>query len=145
MHTMKEVLEAKGGQVHAIGGDASVLEAATRMNEHKVGALMVLDGEKTLGLLSERDILRKVLAERRDPAEVKVEEVMTRKLACARPGTTVDEARLVMMREHVRHLPIVDEEERILGVVSIGDLNAWQLNGQEKTITYLNEYIHGYR
>ena len=101
------------------------------------------DGQRVVGMFTERDVLRRVVAEMRDPATTLVEEVMTTDVACAQAHTTLDEAAGVMKNRRIRHLPVFDEEDRLEGLISIGDLNAWKTDGQETTIRFLSEYIHG--
>jgi len=143
MATVYDILAVKGPHVLSIGPDASVLDAAILMNEHKVGSLLVMDAGRLVGIITERDMLMRVLGKRRDPADVKVCDVMTTEVACCRPDTAVDEARGVMKNRRIRHLPVLDGDGRLLGVVSIGDLNAHLARDQEVTIHILNEYIQG--
>src|SRR5258708_5916043 len=143
MSTVREILARKGSQVFTIGAGATVLEAACLMNEHKIGALVVLDQGAVIGMFTERDILRRVVGERRDPEKTRVEEVMTTELVCCTPETTIDEARVAMKERRVRHLPLVDEERRLQGLISIGDLNAYEASSREQTIYLLHEYLYG--
>ena len=143
MATVRDLLAKKGSQVWSIGGDATVLHAAQFMAQHKIGALLVLDGEHIAGMFSERDVLQRVVAEGRDPAATTVGEVMTAEVACCTPETSLEEARGAMKNRRIRHLPVVDGDERLLGVLSIGDLNAFQVAHQEQTIFLLNEYLYG--
>ena len=143
MPTVQHVLERKGSQILTIGPDASALDAARLMNEHKIGALVVVDQEQVVGIVTERDMLRRVVAKRRDPAEADVRQVMTHEIVCAQPQMHLDEARSIFMHKRIRHLPVVDDAHQLVGMISIGDLNAWQLDGQEQELHYLHEYIHG--
>jgi CBS domain-containing protein len=143
MATVRDILAGKGGSVQSIGPGASVLDAALLMNEHKIGSLVVLEAGRLVGIFTERDILRRVVPSRRDPATTPVREVMTTEVVCGRTDTTLDEARGVMMTRRIRHLPVVDEEGQLLGLVSIGDLNAHLARDQEVTIHVMEEYIHG--
>jgi CBS domain-containing protein len=143
MATVRDILGKKGRQVWSLGGEATVLEAARFMTERKIGALLVLDGEHIVGMFSERDILQRVIAEGRDPAHTTVGDVMTVEVACCTPDTTLEEARGAMKNRRIRHLPVVDGDERLLGLISIGDLNAFQVAHQEQTIFLLNEYLYG--
>lgn len=143
MGTVQDLLAVKGSHVMSIGTKASVLDAALVMNEHKIGALVVIDQGKVVGIFTERDVLRRVVAERRDPAEVLVGEVMTEDVVCCEPGTPLDEAALVMKDRLIRHLPVCGPEQSLVGLVSIGDLNALHVAHQERTIHYLHEYMHG--
>ncbi len=143
MATVRDILAKKGNRVCSLGGETTVLHAAQYMTEHKIGAVLVLDGEHIAGMFSERDILQRVVAEGRDPAQTRVGEVMTVEVACCTADTTLEEARGAMKNRRIRHLPVVDGDERLLGVVSIGDLNAFQVAHQEQTIFLLNEYLYG--
>jgi len=143
MPTVRDILAAKGPHVQSIGPGASVLDAALVMNEHKIGSLVVTDGGRLVGMITERDLLQRVVAARRDPAATPVREVMTAEVVCGRPETTLEEARGVMKNRRIRHLPVTDAEDRLLGMVSIGDLNAHQARDHEVTIHVLQEYIHG--
>ncbi|HEV8070156.1 MAG TPA: CBS domain-containing protein [Planctomycetaceae bacterium] len=142
MCTVREILSNKDPWVASIGPRASALEAAISMNRHKVGSLMVMDGDNVVGIITERDLLQRVLAEQRDAAKTRVEEVMTTEVLCCQLHTTIDEARSVMKNRRVRHLPVVDEAG-LHGVISIGDLNAYEAHSQEVTIHVMTEYIHG--
>ena len=122
----------------------SALKAATLMNERGIGGLVVLDGGRVAGMFTERDILRRVVAMRRDPATTPVREVMTSPVAYCRLETTLDECRAVMTDKRIRHLPVVDEKG-VCGIVTIGDLMAHDVTDQQATIQYLNEYIFGVR
>jgi CBS domain-containing protein len=143
MSTVRDILSVKGPHVLSIGPDATVLDAALLMNEHKIGSLLVMSAGRLVGIITERDILQRVVAGRREPVTTKVEAVMTAELACARPETTVDEARGVMKNRRIRHLPVLDDGDGLLGLVSIGDLNAHLSHDQELTIHILHEYIAG--
>jgi CBS domain-containing protein len=142
MCTVREILSHKNPGVATIVPRASALEAAVAMNQQKVGSLMVLDGDRVVGIITERDLLQRVLAEQRDAAKTSVEDVMTTEILCCQLHTTIDEARSVMKDRRVRHLPVVDDEG-LHGVISIGDLNAYEAHSQEVTIHVMTEYIHG--
>jgi CBS domain-containing protein len=144
MATVRDILARKGSHVYTIGPEASVMDAATLMNEHKVGALVVIDGGRAvIGMFTERDVLRRVVGEQRDPVTTRVADVMTTEVACATPDTTIDEARGAMKNRRIRHLPLVDEDRRLTGLISIGDLNAHQTSDHEYTIYMLQEYLYG--
>ncbi len=143
MATVRDILAKKGSQVLSLSGETTVLQAARFMTDHKIGAILVLDGEHIAGMFSERDILQRVVAEGRDPAQTTVGEVMTVEVACCTPDTSLEEARGAMKNRRIRHLPVVDGDERLLGLISIGDLNAFQVAHQEQTIFLLNEYLYG--
>jgi CBS domain-containing protein len=143
MATVRDILDRKGSHVMTIGPDATVLEAAMLMNEHKIGSLVVTRGGQVIGLFTERDILRRVVGEQRDPARTSVGDTMTTELICCTPETTIEEARSTMKNRRIRHLPLVDEDRRLHGLISIGDLNAYEATSQEETIYLLREYIYG--
>jgi CBS domain-containing protein len=143
MARVKDLLQRKGTQVYTIGPTADVLQAALVMNEHRVGALVVLDEGRVVGMFSERDVMRRVVCERRDPSQTRVGEVMTAEVICCSPETSTDEARGAMRDRRIRHLPVADGDGNLLGLVSIGDLNAELQAEQEQTLFFLQEYIGG--
>jgi CBS domain-containing protein len=136
------LLGAKGGAIYSIEPGATVFDAIARMAECGVGALLVLDGERLAGIVSERDYTRKVILKGRSSKEELVEEIMTSEVVSATPEQTVEEAMRLMTHRHIRHLPIVDNG-RVVGVVSIGDLVKWTISAQEETIEHLTRYIAG--
>ena len=135
-------LSAKGSQVLTVGPDASVLQAVILMNDHKVGALVVTTGKDVAGMFTERDLLRRVVGESRDPATTRVAEVMTTEVVCCTPATSLEEARGAMKNRRIRHLPVVVDGQ-LCGLISIGDLNAHQITSQEHTIHLMHEYLYG--
>jgi CBS domain-containing protein len=143
MATIRDLLAIKGTRVESIEPQATVYDAAVRMNQDKIGALVVLDEGRLTGIITERDILQGLVAQRRDAGDTLVEDIMSRQVMCARMHTTLEEARGVMKNRRIRHLPVVDEDDQLLGLISIGDLNAYQANSQEQTIYLLQEYITG--
>ena len=144
MATLRDILARKGSHVFTIGPEATVMDAATLMNEHKVGALVVIDdGRGVIGMFTERDVLRRVVGEQRDPLTTHVADVMTTEVACATPATTIEEARGAMKNRRIRHLPLVDDDRRLMGLISIGDLNAYETSDHEYTIYMLQEYLYG--
>jgi len=143
MAQVRELLERKGSHVLTVGPAASVLQAAILMNEHRVGSLVAVEDGRVVGMFTERDVLRRVVGERRDPETTQVGEVMTAAVVCCSPETSVDEIRGVMRDRRIRHLPVVDADGRLLGLVSIGDLNAQLQAAQEHTVFLLTEYIQG--
>ncbi|MBI2804534.1 MAG: CBS domain-containing protein [Planctomycetes bacterium] len=143
MATINEILAVKGRHLNTISPQATVYEAAVLMNEHKIGSLLVLRDGRLVGIFTERDILRRIVADQRDPATTRVGDVMTRDVAYGRPETDVEDARSMMKNLRIRHLPVLGENGEVVGVISIGDLNALQVNNQERTIHQLQEYIHG--
>jgi CBS domain-containing protein len=143
MATIRDILAVKGTHVLSIGPEVSILDAALLMNEHKIGSLLVMSGGQLIGIITERDILQRVVAEQRDPSQTKVIDVMTTEVVCCRPHTALDEARGVLKNRRIRHLPVLDEGEKLCGLISIGDLNAHEAHDHELTIHVLQEYIYG--
>jgi CBS domain-containing protein len=142
MATVRDILAVKGAQVMSIGPEATVLDAAVLMNDHKIGSLLVLSGGEVIGIISERDILQRIVVPRLDSGHTLVREVMTTEVICCQPHTTLEEARGVLKNRRIRHLPVLDEG-RLCGMISIGDLNAYQTHDHEVTIHVLQEYIYG--
>ena len=144
MATVSAILSEKRQQaVLTAEQSESVLSATQRMNEHSVGALIVTDGGRLCGIFTERDVLRRVVAEQRHPAETRVAEVMTTQVACCSGDTSIEEVRSIMKTHRVRHMPVVDADGGLMGMISIGDLNAHLSNDREVTLHFLNEYLHG--
>lgn len=142
MSTVQKILERKGSHVLSTTEDSTVLDAAKRMNEHHVGALVVTRGDKVVGIFTERDILNRVVAGQRDPATTAVEAVMTAPVMVCSPETTRDECRTVMRERRIRHLPVV-QDGQLVGLVSIGDMYESAELDHTTTIQYLYEYMHG--
>jgi CBS domain-containing protein len=143
MATVRAILERKGSHVYTVDQGATALAAALLMNQHKIGALVVMDGDQVVGMFTERDVLRRIVADRRDPEKTRVSEVMTSEVLCCTLETTIEEARTAMKERRIRHLPLVDGDRRLQGMVSIGDLNAYEASGHEQTIYLLQEYLYG--
>lgn len=143
MVAVKDILKIKGSQVHTIDKEDTVLDAALKMNDHRIGALVVVGEERVWGIFTERDLLRRVVATQLDPAEIRVKQVMTENIVCCRSDTKITEAQGVFKNRKIRHLPVLDEIEHMIGLISIGDLNAYQANEQETTIRFLHEYLYG--
>ena len=119
----------EGDAIHSVGPDTPVSECVRLMTAGKIGALIIMDGGRLIGIFTERDALNKVLAGGLDPANTKVSEVMTRDPYCIRPTTTVDDAMKLITKRRFRHLPIVDNG-KVLAVVSSGDLTHWLVQDQ---------------
>jgi len=140
MGTLDRILREKQNGFATLGPQATVLEAATLMNDQRIGSVLVTEGDRLLGIFTERDVLRRIVAAKRDPAATRVEEVMTTQVACAERMTSCDEARRVMREKRIRHLPVV-EQGQVIGIVSLGDLNKVDHDEQEQTIRYLEQYM----
>jgi CBS domain-containing protein len=144
MTTVSEILKRKGSEVVSMGTKDSVLKAARLMNEHGIGGVVVIDQGNMVGIFTERDILRRVVVEERDPATTSLEDVMTTPVASCRPETDLEECVRAMTGKHIRHLPVVDGD-RVCGIVTSGDILAFQVREHEDTIQYLNSYIFDLR
>jgi CBS domain-containing protein len=141
--TIGAVLKTKGqGPILSIAPGQTVHEALEKMSRHNIGALVVLDGDRLVGIFSERDYARKGILLGHHSRETHVHEIMTTPVLFVTPQHTVDECMATMTTHHFRHLPVL-EDERVLGIVSIGDLVKWVISGQEQTIQALQEYISG--
>lgn len=144
MAQVQDLLRTKGSEVWTIRPAATVLAAVERMNEHQIGALVVVtEDEQVAGIFTERDLLRRVVGERRNPATTLISEVMTENVVCCPPDTTTDEARYQMRQRRIRHVPVADEHGQLVGLISIGDLNAELQASQEQSLFFLQEYIAG--
>ncbi len=141
MKTVTQLLQAKGREIHSIGPDARVIEALKLMAEKDVGALVVMDGGRLAGVISERDYARKVILHGKSSHDLLVREIMTEKVVTVHSGQTVEECMALMTAKHIRHLPVTDGE-RLAGVLSIGDLVKEVIAEQEATIRQLESYIH---
>ncbi|HEY2587070.1 MAG TPA: CBS domain-containing protein [Tepidisphaeraceae bacterium] len=144
MPTVRDVLESKGScQVHTISPAATVFDGVAKMNELKVGALLVMENDRLLGIFTERDVLVRVVGQMRKPSTTTISEVMTRDVFCVEPPTDMDEISALMKEHRFRHVPVCDPERGLLGLISIGDVNAFHASNREAEIHYLNEYIYG--
>jgi CBS domain-containing protein len=144
MPIVRHVLDRKGHDVHHIHPDASVLDAIRIMAEHQIGALVVLDGGNLVGIISERDYARKIVLKGRTSPGTPVREIMSTRVICARLDQTVEECMAVMTARAVRHLPVL-EHEKLVGIVSIGDMVKSIIADQQFTIEQLEHYIQGGR
>jgi CBS domain-containing protein len=140
MSVLAEILEQKGPDVLKIDADATVLEAVKRMVEANVGSLLVTEGGRIAGIVTERDYLRRAaLADRADD-ETPVRDIMTSPLVVATPDTPIDECMALMTERRIRHVPVVDGGD-VVGLVSIGDLVKFKSERQSFEIQYLTEFI----
>lgn len=139
---LDKVLEQKGRQVYVTSPSQKVLDAIKSMQEKRVGALVVLDDGKPVGVFTERDVLNRVVARKFSPAETTVSDVMTKNLVVVSPNTTVQQAMAIVTEKRCRHLPVMDGED-LVGVVSSGDLTYWVVKSQSFEIESLIRYITG--
>lgn len=140
MSTVRDVLRKKGSVIIALAPTATVLEAARVMSERSIGGVLIIDDGRLAGIFTERDILRRVVAEQRDPASTSLGEVMTQSVVTCTPASTLDECRVVMTERRIRHLPVIGVDG-LCGVLSSGDVLAFQVAEQQGTIEDLNRFV----
>lgn len=141
MKSLKQLLSIKGDEVFSIAPDAKVIEALRLMAQKDVGALIVMERGHIVGIISERDYARKVILQGRSSEDVPVRDIMTAEVVKVEPGASVEECMALVTQRRIRHLPVC-EGERLIGVVSIGDLVKEVIADQEQTIRQLESYIH---
>lgn len=140
--TISEILSYKGSNAWSVSPSATVFEAIKLMAEKNVGALLVTEGEKLVGIISERDYTRKVALKGKSSKETAVREILSGQVISVAPSHTVEECLRLMTDHRIRHLPVLDKGQ-IQGVVSIGDLVNWVISAQRTTIEQLQTYITG--
>ena len=143
MKTLRQLVESKNKILASVSPDQSVLRALEVMAEYDVGALLVIDGKRLAGVFSERDYARKVILQGKASRHTKVSEVMTGKVFYVTQDSTIEDCMALMTEKHIRHLPILDNEKNVLGVVSIGDLVKETISQQKFIIGQLENYITG--
>ena len=141
-HKVKDILKVKGDAVLSVPPSATVLEAVTLMNDHHVGSVLVIDEGHPVGIFSERDVLTRVVAQELAPSQVRVSDVMTKRLITVDSNTNVLDAINIVTDRRCRHLPVVDNE-RVMGVVSIGDLTKVIQEHLREEVKQLSNYIGG--
>lgn len=140
MSTVKNLLDRKGNQVWSITPEASVLDATQEMNRHRIGALLVMDDEHVLGIFTERDILMRVIASDKNPADIRVCDVMSTPVAYCTADTPVEVCKAIFTEKRIRHLPVM-ASDRPIGVVTTGDVMAYATDSLQATVRYLEAYI----
>ncbi|MBI4736391.1 MAG: CBS domain-containing protein [candidate division NC10 bacterium] len=144
MKLVKQILKEKGDQFWSVGSDTMIYDALKLMAEKEIGALLVLDGGKLVGIMSERDYARKVILKGKSSLETPVREIMTSKVFFIRPQQTVEDCMALMTDKHIRHLPVMDGD-KVVGVISIGDLVKATIDEKDFMIKQLENYITGSR
>ena len=142
MTSVAHLLDTKGHDVWSIPPDASVYEAIKLMADKGVGALLVMEGHKLVGIVSERDYARKVILQGKSSRDTPIREIMTDKVFYVRQEQTVEDCMALMTARRIRHLPVLDDDQ-VIGVVSIGDLVKAVISEQEVRIQQLEQYIMG--
>ena len=142
MKTVVQLLRTKGNEVLSVAPDTPVFDALQTMAERNVGALLVLEGERLIGIFTERDYARKVILKGKSSKEIPVKEIMSSHVLYVRPQQTIDDCMALMTDKRVRHLPVM-EEDRLVGLISIGDVVKAIISEQEFMIEQLQNYITG--
>jgi CBS domain-containing protein len=144
MARVSDILRGKGTDVLKIDASASVYDALVKMVELNVGSILVTDGGSVVGIMTERDYLRKIVVKGRTSRDTRVSEIMSSPLVYVTPETSVDELMAIMTDRRIRHLPVVENDD-VIGIISIGDAVKFQSREQSFQIQYLTDYITGGR
>jgi len=142
MKRVKDILDVKGRDIWSIAPDISVYDAMKLMADKEIGSLMVMEGTKLVGIISERDYARKVILQGRSSRTTQVREIMTSRVVYAQPDQNIEECMALVTEKRVRHLPVIDEGQ-LVGVISIGDLVKSIISEQKFIIEQLERYIRG--
>lgn len=143
MKTLKQLLAAKSGQLAVVSPRDTVFHALSVMADHDIGALLVMDGEQLVGIFSERDYARKIILHGKSSKETLVREIMSDKVAYATPAHSLDECMALMTEKRFRHLPVLEPDGKVVGMISIGDLVKETISAQQFLIAELERYISG--
>ncbi len=142
MKTVREVLHAKGYDIWSVDAGVSVYDALKLMADKNIGAVLVVEGDKPAGIMTERDYARKVILLDRDSRETPVRDIMVWNPVCVTPGQSVEDCMKIMTTKRFRHLPVV-EKDKLIGMISIGDVVKAVISDQQYTIEQLEHYITG--
>jgi len=142
MATIRQLLDEKGREVLSVGPDDTVFDAIKTMADNNVGSLVVLEGEKLVGIVTERHYARNVFLKGRSSPNTTIRQIMSTRVVCARPEQSVEECMAVMTDKAVRHLPVLDHKH-VIGIISIGDLVKNIIRDQKFSIEQLEHYISG--
>ncbi len=141
METVLELLRERPRRLVTASGRDTVLEATQRMNDEGVGSVLVMDGRRLVGIFTERDVLRRVVGEHRAPERTLVADVMTSDVVCCPPEASFDVLAELMRRRRIRHVPVVDAAGAVVGLVSIGDVNACRFSRCEVALHQVEDYV----
>ena len=136
-----ELLKRKGNDIWSVSPDTPVYKALQLMSEKNCGVVLVLEKEKLVGLLSERDYARKVILKGKSSKRIPVAEIMSSEVTCVQPTHTVDDCMALMTDKRIRHLPVMEEEDTLVGLISIGDVVKEVIMEQKSIIHQLEDYI----
>ncbi len=135
-----DILKSKGSFVYSLAADSSVFDALKMMAEKNIGALMIIEEERLLGIFSERDYARKIVLQGKASQDTPVSEIMTKTVITVKPDDTLEQCMELMSKNKIRHLPVVDND-KVAGIISIGDVVMAIIETQKETITHLQNYI----
>jgi len=141
MKNLKQLLQEHQRQTITVTPDISVFAALELMAKHDIGAVLVMNGERLAGIFSERDYARKVVLQGKASKDTPVREIMTEKVLYVLPEQTTDQAMALMTEKHIRHLPVLDANQNLLGMISIGDLVKETISQQAEVIKQLEQYM----
>ncbi len=142
MNRVRDILNGKDGKIQTISPKATVYEALEKMSEKDIGALVVMENKKVVGIISERDYARKIILHGKTSKQTLVKEVMSAHLFSVTPDTSVEDAMVLMTGKHVRHLPVF-EKNKFVGIISIGDVLKLVISNKDFLINQLSDYISG--
>ncbi len=142
MKTVQQLLMDQPLALWSIGPDASVYDALKQLSDAGIGALLVMEGPKLVGILSERDYARKVVLAGKSSKDTAVRDIMTANVLCVKPETTNEECMALMSQKNIRHLPVMSADRQVIGMLSMRDLVTDILNEREFTIKQLENYIY---
>ena len=142
MGTVRNLLEKKGNAVYSISPDSSVYDALEMLEERNLGSLVVVDNEKLIGIFTERDYARKVVLKGKSSKETPIREIMTDRPIIVTPNTTIEQCMQIMSEKFIRHLPVI-ENDKLIGLISIGDLVRFTIDEKDFIIDTLSHYISG--
>jgi len=140
---IKEILKTKGDHVYNVAPDATVFDAVKLLSDLNIGALLVMRDKKMMGIITERDYRDKIILKGRASKQTRVDEIMSREVFCVKPAETVDSCMKIMTEKKIRHIPVMNEDDTVGGMVSIGDLVKAVIKKQEVEISTLKSYIYG--
>lgn len=141
MSTVQSILDQKGNEALTVAYGTSVLDAARMMNERQIGSLVVTHEGQVCGIITERDILRRLVVGERDARTTAVGEIMTREITACQRDTPLCDCRSIVTSKRIRHLPVI-EQGRLKGIITIGDLVKYEIKEKEETIGHLHEYLY---
>jgi CBS domain-containing protein len=136
------LLEGKGRALHAVPTTVTVIEAVQKMNQHKVGAVLVMNGDKLAGIFTERDVLTRVIASNLDPKVTPITKAMSANVLTVGPEITVQQVMDIFAEKRCRHLPVI-QNDKLVGLISIGDVSRWVANAHRAEAESLRQYIAG--